>query len=73
MHELTDFEIKELKARNYLEEDGHPSAEAYRQVFSSPSADLDNLAISIEKHGRNCHICGQRYKEASIEIEMKKT
>ena len=73
MYELSDFDIKELKARNYLEDDGHPSTEAYRQVFSSPSADLDQLAINIEKHGRDCPICGKRYKEASFEIaELRK-
>jgi len=73
MYELSDFDIRELKIRNYLDDDGHPSTEAFRQVFSSPSADLDQLAINIEKHGRDCLICGNRYKEASSEtVELIK-
>ena len=68
MYELSDFDIKELKTRNLLDEDGHPSTEAFRQVFLSPSADFDKLAIDIEKHGRDCSICGERYKEASSDV-----
>ena len=72
MYDLSDSYIEELKGKNYLAEDGHPSIEAYRQVFSSPSADIDNLAIAVEKHGRDCPICGERYKKASSEILEKK-
>jgi hypothetical protein len=72
MYELSDFDIKELKAKNLLEEDGHPLTEAYRIVFSSLS-DFDKLLIDIEKHGRDCPICGKRYKDASSEIvELRK-
>jgi hypothetical protein len=74
MYELNDFDIKELKAKKLLASDGHPSTEAFRQVFSSPSADLDKLAIDIETHGRDCPVCGKRYKEASYEIvKLQKT
>jgi len=68
MYKLTDDDIKKLKSRNLLDDFGHPSVEAFRQVFSSPSADLDQLAINIEKHGRDCPICGKRYEEASLEF-----
>ena len=68
MYELNDFDINELKARTLLDADGHPSKDAFKQVFSSPSADFDRLAIAIEKHGRDCPICGERYKTASKDI-----
>ena len=72
MYELNEFDIKELKARNYLEDDGHPSTEAYRQVFLSLSADLDQLAINIEKHGRDCPICGKATSKETLGQSMKK-
>lgn len=68
MYDFNEFDIKELKERNLLEDDGHPSIEAFRQVFLSPSGDFDQLAINIEKHGRDCPVCGKRYKKASIEV-----
>lgn len=72
MSDLSDFDISELRAKNYLEDDGHPSTEAYRQVFST-SLEKDLLASRIEEHGRDCPICGKRYKEASIElVELRK-
>ncbi|ATS01190.1 hypothetical protein [Porphyromonas gingivalis] len=72
MYKLTESQINELKLKNLLDKDNHPSVEAYKQVFLSLSADLDPLAISIEKHGRDCPICSERYKTASSEIIKSK-
>jgi len=69
MYELSDLDTKELKARNYFAEDGHPSIEAYMQAMLSPSLYLDKLAMNLLEHGCDCPICGERYKEASFEVE----
>jgi hypothetical protein len=71
MHNLTSEEKAELNAKKYLDSDGHPSLEAYKQVFTSPSADFSPLAISVEKHGRDCPVCGDRYNAALDQLYGK--
>ena len=67
MYKLSESDIEKLKVRGLLDNDNHPSMEAYRQVFSSLSVESDQLPMNIEKHGRDCLICGERYKDASAE------
>lgn len=71
MRQLTELELKQLKEKNYLDSDGHPSVKAYKYVFTSPSADFSPLAIAVEEHGRDCPICGDRYKKAIDELFNK--
>lgn len=68
MFDISDSQIEELAAKNYLDDDCHPSLEAYKQVFLSPSADFSPLAIAVEKHGRDCPVCGERYRKAAEEL-----
>jgi len=68
MYKLNNSQLEELREKKYLDDDGHPSLKAYKQVFSSFSADFDPLAISVEKHGRDCPICGERYYKALKEL-----
>ena len=67
MHELTELDIKELKAKNFLAEDGHPSTEAFKHAILTLS-DFDTLVKNVLEHGRDCSICGDRYKKANSEI-----
>lgn len=64
MRSLKDYELEQLSKKNFLELDGHPSVEAYLNMFTSPSADFCPLAIALEEHGRDCPTCRSRYKEA---------
>lgn len=72
MRQLTALEIKQLEEKEYLDSDGHPSVKAYKSVFTSPSSDFSSLAIAVEEHGRDCPICGDRYKKAIEELFNKK-
>jgi len=70
MHQLSESEISQLAEKKFLDRDGHPSFEAYQQVFLSASADFSNLAISLELHGRDCPICYERYHSASNAVML---
>ena len=72
MRKLTKQALKQLEEKNYLDNDGHPSVKAYINVFTSPSADFSPLAIAVEEHGRDCPICGDRYRKVSGELLLKK-
>lgn len=72
MYALNEFDIKALKEKNYLAEDGHPSTEAFTDAILTLS-DFDELAKNVLEHGHDCPICGERYRSANFEIqEMKK-
>lgn len=68
MRILAEFELFQLREKNYLDVDNHPSIIAYKNVLTSPSADFSPLAIAVEEHGRDCPICGDRYKKALDEL-----
>lgn len=70
MYELSDLDIRELKEKNYLAEDGHPSVEAFLQAMVSPSLYVVDEPANLLEHGCDCPICGGRYKEA-ISEKMK--